>query len=36
MKKEMIHRLLILFAHATSINHNDLSLSKIVQSKNLP
>jgi hypothetical protein len=36
MKKKMIHRLPILFAHTTSINHNDPPLSEIVQSKDLP
>jgi hypothetical protein len=36
MEKKMIHRLPILFAHTTSINHNDTPLSEIVQTKDLP
>jgi hypothetical protein len=36
MEKKMIHRLPILFAHTTSINHNDPPLSEVVQSKDLP
>jgi hypothetical protein len=35
-EKKIIHRLPILFAHITSINHNDLPLSEIVQCKDLP
>jgi hypothetical protein len=31
-----MHRLLIQFAHATSINHNDTLLSEIVQGEDLP
>jgi hypothetical protein len=36
MEKKVIHRLLIQFAHATSINHNDTLLSEIVQGEDLP
>jgi hypothetical protein len=36
MKKKMVHRLPIIFAHNTPINHNDVPLLEIVYSKDLP
>jgi hypothetical protein len=36
MKKEMVHRLSILFVHNMPINYNNMLLSKIVYGKDLP
>jgi hypothetical protein len=36
MEKKVVHRLLIPFAHAAPINHDDMHLPKIVHDKNLP
>jgi hypothetical protein len=36
MEKKMIYKLPILFAHTTSINHNDPPLFEIVHCKDLP
>jgi hypothetical protein len=36
MKKKVVHRLSIQFAHTTSINHNNTLLSEIVQDEDLP
>jgi hypothetical protein len=36
MKEKMVHRLSILFAHNTPINHDDVLLLKIVYGKDLP
>jgi hypothetical protein len=36
MEKKVIHWLPIQFTHATSINHNDMLFSKIVQGEDLP
>jgi hypothetical protein len=36
IKKKMVHRIPILFAHNTPINHNSVPLPKIVYGKDLP
>jgi hypothetical protein len=36
MQKEMIYRLPMPFTHTTPIDHDDMSFSQVVHSKNLP